>query len=144
MLHLDGVTRIRPVAASRLPWPHGLFKCPYGERAKALAAAYPKGHGKTAHAELCTRLDEQDFASCPYHQVDDWKAIAETVLAFARAEPDSDEQDRLYHATHLSDRDRAWFRSLVGGGHIWWDTGQQNLTNGRHRVCAHCVPPASR
>ncbi|MFJ9933921.1 hypothetical protein ACIRSJ_12440 [Streptomyces virginiae] len=46
------------------------------------------------------------------------------------------EQDRLHHATHLSDRDRAWFRSLIGGGHIWWDTGQQNLTNGQHRMCA--------
>ncbi|MFD3840245.1 hypothetical protein ACFWWC_28930 [Streptomyces sp. NPDC058642] len=58
------------------------------------------------------------------------------MLAFARAEPDSDEQDRLYRATHLSERDRAWFRSLIGGGHIWWDTGQQNLTNGQHRLCA--------
>ncbi|MFF4448729.1 hypothetical protein [Streptomyces sp. NPDC001502] len=135
-LHLDGKTGIRPVAASRLPWPHDLFKCPYGERAKALAATYPDGHGKTARAELFTRLDEQAFAACPYQQADDWRAIAEAVLTFARAEPDSDEQDRLYHATHLSDRDRAWFRSLIGGGHIWWDTGRQNLTNGQHRLCA--------
>ncbi|WP_326763410.1 hypothetical protein OG978_01265 [Streptomyces sp. NBC_01591] len=135
-LHLDGVTSIRPVAASHLPWPHGLFKCPLGERAKSLAATYPKGHSKTAHAELFTQLDGQDFAACPYHQADDWKAIAEAVLAFARAERDSDEQDRLYRAAHLSDRDRAWFRSLIGGGHIWWDTGQKNLTNGQHRLCA--------
>ncbi|MFJ9967118.1 hypothetical protein [Streptomyces avermitilis] len=135
-LHLDGVTGIRPVAASQLPWPHGLFKCPYGERAKALAATYPKGHSKTAHAELFARLGDQDFAACPYHQADDWKAITAAVLAFARAEPDSDEQDRLYRARHLSERDRAWFRSLIGGGHIWWDTGQQHLTNGQHRLCA--------
>ncbi|MER5549728.1 hypothetical protein ABT072_46900 [Streptomyces sp. NPDC002589] len=135
-LHLDGVTGIRPVAASQLPWPHGLFKCPYGERAKTLAATYPKGHNKTAHAELFTQLGDQDFASCPYHQADDWRAIAEAVLAFSRADPDSEEQDRLYEAAHLSDRDRAWFRSLIGGGHIWWDTGQQNLTNGQHRLCA--------
>ncbi|WP_233435906.1 hypothetical protein [Streptomyces anulatus] len=135
-LHLDGVTGIRPVAASQLPWPHGLFKCPYGERAKALAATYPKGHSKTAHAELFARLGDQDFAACPYHQADNWEAITAAVFAFARAEPDSDEQDRLYRATHLSERDRAWFRSLIGGGHIWWDTGQQNLTNGQHRLCA--------
>ncbi|WP_328373765.1 hypothetical protein OG800_50885 (plasmid) [Streptomyces sp. NBC_00445] len=135
-LHLRGVTGIRPVAASQLPWPHGLFKCPFGERAKNLAATYPKGHSKTAHAELFTQLGEQDFAACPYHQADDWKAITDAVLSFARAEPDSDEQDRLYQAVHLSDRDRAWFRSLIGGGHIWWDTGQTNLTNGQHRLCA--------
>ncbi|MFJ5851281.1 hypothetical protein [Streptomyces sp. NPDC092903] len=135
-LHLDGVTRIRPVAASQLPWPHGLFKCPFGERANSLAVTYPKGHSKTAHAELFTQLGKQDFAACPYHQADDWKGITDAVLSFADAEPDSDEQDRLYRAAHLSDRDREWFRSLIGGGHIWWDTGQTNLTNGQHRLCA--------
>ncbi|WP_327302150.1 hypothetical protein OG730_00225 [Streptomyces sp. NBC_01298] len=135
-LHLDGVTRIRPVAASQLPWPHGLFKCPYGERAKDLAATYPKSHSQTAHAELFTQLGEQDFAACPYHQADDWRAVSETVLAFARAEPDSDEQDRHYDAEHLSDRDRAWFRSFIGRGPIRWDSGQQRLTNGQHRLCA--------
>ncbi|MGV2918489.1 hypothetical protein [Streptomyces alfalfae] len=51
---------------------------------------------------MFTRLGDQDFAACLYHRADDWKAITAAVLAFARAEPDSDEQDRLYHATHLS------------------------------------------
>ncbi|MFD3504826.1 hypothetical protein ACFWWT_46790 [Streptomyces sp. NPDC058676] len=32
-------------------------------------------------------------------QADDWKAITAAVLAFARAEPDSDEQGQLYRAT---------------------------------------------
>ncbi|MER8236148.1 hypothetical protein [Streptomyces sp. NPDC094049] len=135
-LHLDGVTGTRLVAASRLPWPHNLFKCRHHERAQALAATYPEGHNKTAHAELFTRLSDQDFATCPYHQADDWKAVTETVLDFTRAEPDSEAQDRLYDATHLSDRDRSWFRSLIGGGHIWWDHGSKYLTNGQHRLCA--------
>ncbi|MEU1628266.1 hypothetical protein ABZ746_23635 [Streptomyces sp. NPDC020096] len=136
-LHLDGVECIRPVAACQLPWPHGLFKCPYGPRAKRLAATYPKGNSQTAHAELFAQLRPQDFAACPYHQADDWAAIAKAVLAHARAEREGDDEraDQLYDAAHLTERDRAWFRSLISG-HIWWDTGQKHLTNGQHRLCA--------
>ncbi|MDX3696392.1 hypothetical protein PV726_40045 [Streptomyces europaeiscabiei] len=65
----------------------------------------------------------------------DWaKKSTASMVALQPAEPDSDEQDRHYQAAHLSDR--AWFRSLIGGGHIWWDTGQTNLTNGQRRLCA--------
>jgi len=136
-LHLHGVDAIRPVAASQLPWPHGLFKCPYADRATHLAATYPKGHGTTAHAELFTQLRKDDFAACPYHQADDWGAIADAVLAFAAAQRDSGDEpvDRSAYAAPLSDRDRGWFRSLING-RIRWDTGAQHLTDGQHRLCA--------
>ncbi|WP_331747837.1 hypothetical protein OG520_40245 (plasmid) [Streptomyces sp. NBC_00984] len=135
---MPGIVRLEAVANQPRPDTGQLVihELLAGERAKNLAATYPKGHSKTAHAELFTQLGGRDFSTCPYRRADAWKAIAEAVLAFARTERDSDEQDRLYRAAHLSDRDRAWFRPLIGGGHIWWDTGLKNLTNGQHCLCA--------
>jgi hypothetical protein len=136
-LHLDGVECIRPVAASQLPWPHSLHKCPHDLRAKRLAATYPEDNSQIAHAEMFTQLTPEDFASCPYHQADDWTAIAEGVLAYARAERDGEDEraNQLYDAEHLTARDREWFRSLISG-HIWWNSGQERLTDGQHRLCA--------
>ncbi|MFF4531665.1 hypothetical protein ACFY1P_20635 [Streptomyces sp. NPDC001407] len=138
-LHLEGVTAVRPVAASGLPWPHFLFKCPHGGRAKDLQRTYPETSGsrQAAHAELFAALRPEEFAACPYHQADDWKAIAQAVLAHAEAEQAGDEDgaEELYAMEHLSERDRAWAQAMVADL-IWWDEGQRQLTNGQHRLCA--------
>ncbi|EDY52708.1 hypothetical protein SSCG_05736 [Streptomyces clavuligerus] len=42
--------------------------------------------------------------------------LSAVTYAATRAEPNSEEQDRLYDAAHFSNRDRAWARSLIGGG----------------------------
>lgn len=138
-LHLSGTTGVRPVAATELPWPHSLFKCPYAERAKALARTYPDtpGVAQVAHAELFLQLHPEEFAACPYHQADDWEAIAQAVLAHAEAEQagEDDRAEELYAMEHLSERDRKWARQMVAD-HLWWDEGQTRITNGQHRVCA--------
>ncbi|MFE9469377.1 hypothetical protein ACFYNW_38380 [Streptomyces virginiae] len=68
-LFLHGVTGIRPVPVSRLPWPHRLSKCPHFPRVEAIDKTYPDDWyaGQVAHAELFTRLTPADFAACPYH-----------------------------------------------------------------------------
>ncbi|MEU6381664.1 hypothetical protein [Streptomyces sp. NPDC046909] len=137
-LHLDGVTAVRAVPASALPWPHSLFRCEYAGRGKRIARTYPGGdrEDQTAHAELFAELTEEEFAACPYHQ-GDWQAIAEAVLACAEVDED-EEPDRareLYAMSHLSPQDRQWAQDMVRDN-ICWDEGDSSLTNGQHRLCA--------
>ncbi|MEW1637484.1 hypothetical protein AB0469_25850 [Streptomyces sp. NPDC093801] len=137
-LFLDGVTGIRPVPVSRLPWPHRLSKCRHFKRVEAIEKTYPADWyaGQVAHAELFTRLTPQDFAACPYHQVN-WTAIAEAATELAAAELDEDpERGRAAYAMeHLEEADREWARALVHDP-ICWDDNHDALTNGQHRTCA--------
>lgn len=137
-LHLEGVTGVRPVPASALPWPHGLFKCEYAERGKRIARTYPGGRraDQTAHAELFAELTEEEFAACPYHQ-GNWQAIAEAVLAYAEVDEDEEPERaaRLYAMEHLSPQDRKWARRMLSD-RIWWEEGSTSITNGQHRLCA--------
>lgn len=137
-LHLHGVTGIRPVPVSQLPWPHRLSKCQYFPRVEAIEKTYPDDWqaGQIAHAELFTRLTPEDFAACPYHK-GNWAAIAEAATEYAAADPD-DETERgraAYAMKHLDERDREWARALVQDP-ICWDDNHDSLTNGQHRTCA--------
>lgn len=137
-LFLEGVTGIRPVPVSRLPWPHRLSKCHHFRRLEAIEKTYPEDWyaGQVAHAELFARLTPEDFAACPYHQ-GDWTAIAEAATELAAAElDDDDERQRMANAMeHLEERDREWARALVQDP-ICWDDNHDSLTNGQHRTCA--------
>ncbi len=137
-LHLHGVTGIRPVPVSQLPWPHRLSKCPHFPRIEAIEKTYPDDwySEQIAHAELFTRLTPQDFAACPYHQAD-WAAIAEAATEYAAAdlEVDAERGRAAYAMEHLDERDREWARALVQDP-ICWDDNHDSLTNGQHRTCA--------
>ncbi|MEU6950660.1 hypothetical protein ABZ957_36535 [Streptomyces sp. NPDC046316] len=134
-LFLNGMTGIRPVPASRLPWPHRLSKCRYFPRVEAIERTYPDDWdaGQVAHAELFARLTPEDFAACPYHE-GNWAAIAEAATELAAAE--LDERGRAAYAMeHLEESDREWARALVQDP-ICWDDNHDSLTNGQHRTCA--------
>jgi len=142
-MHMDGVSAVRPVATSELPWPHDMFRCPHRARGHALAATYPAPTSddgpdpvQVAHAELFTRLRPDDFAACPYHQ-GDWPAIITAVTAIAAAEErDEDNLDtRPRILDQLNPHDRHWASQLLAD-HLWWDQGDTHLTNGQHRLCA--------
>ncbi|MFE2270725.1 hypothetical protein ACFXB4_15960 [Streptomyces lavendulae] len=137
-LFLNGVTGIRPVPVSQLPWPHRLSKCLHFPRVEAIEKTYPEDWyaGQVAHAELFARLTPDDFAACPYHE-GNWAAIAEAATEFAAAELDDDaERGRAAYAMeHLNERDREWARALVQDP-ICWDDNHDGLTNGQHRTCA--------
>ncbi|MFD6113795.1 hypothetical protein ACFWG0_27305 [Streptomyces yangpuensis] len=137
-LFLNGVTGIRPVAVSRLPWPHRLSKCSHFQRVEAIEKTYPEDWyaGQVAHAELFTRLTQEDFAACPYHQ-GNWTAIVEAAneLAAAELEEDPERARAAYAMEHLDKADREWARALVHDP-ICWDDNHDSLTNGQHRTCA--------
>ncbi|RLU82519.1 hypothetical protein CTZ27_29765 [Streptomyces griseocarneus] len=138
-LLLEGNSGVRPVAAAALPWPHYLFKCAFADRAKALNDTYPDtpDAAQAAHADLFAQLRPDEFASCPYHQADDWPAIARAVLAHAEAEQIGDEERarELSAMEDLSERDRHWAHRMLTD-RIRWDEDLSRLTNGQHRVCA--------
>ncbi|MFF9909538.1 hypothetical protein [Streptomyces sp. NPDC013457] len=137
-LFLNGVTGIRSVPVSRLPWPHRLSRCRHFPRVEAIEKTYPDNWyaGQVAHAELFARLTQEDFAACPYHE-GNWPAIAEAATELAAAELDANaERGRAAHAMeHLEERDREWARALVQDP-ICWDDNHDSLTNGQHRTCA--------
>ncbi|MFK0258443.1 hypothetical protein [Streptomyces sp. NPDC090445] len=151
-LHLHGVTGIRPVPVSQLPWPHRLPRCPHFPRVEAIEKTYPDDWyaGQLAHAELFARLTPEDFAACPYHQ-GNWAAIAEAATELAAAElADGAERGRkAYAMEQLDERDREWARALVQDP-ICWDENHDSLTNGQHRTCAlraagiPCLPVEGR
>ncbi|MFJ1756570.1 hypothetical protein [Kitasatospora sp. NPDC088134] len=139
-LHMDGVTGTRPVPLAALPWPHHQHKCAYTARGKALARTYPDGRreDQVARAELFSRLTPAEFAACPRHEADNWPAIARAALALALAEQSGDPEHaaRAGEMDHLTPRDRAWARTMVGPAGIIWDDGAEAVTDGQHRLCA--------
>jgi len=133
----DGISAVRPVSTALLPWPHHLFKCAYAGRARQLIRAYTVEGEQAAHAELFTQLHPDGFAACPYHQ-GDWPAISALVLAFHQAQADGDKA-RAARAraamSALSPRDEKWATEWLKD-HLWWDSDDEQLTNGQHRLCA--------
>ncbi|MDT0321427.1 hypothetical protein [Streptomyces millisiae] len=144
-LRLEGRDAVRIVPLTALPWPHGLFKCPHAERAKALERTYPreKAAGQVAHAELFARLTPEDFAACPYHQQElDWPAIAAAVCDAWRSVPAETKQEQRFEAVdrvmadpRLTGQERVWAQRLCAVP-ITWTEGALTLTDGQHRLCA--------
>ncbi|WP_371484793.1 hypothetical protein [Kitasatospora sp. NBC_00315] len=138
-LHMRGTSGVRPVPVAALPWPSRLHKCLYEQRGKAIAETYPDADGarQAASAEQFATTTPAEFAACPYHQGDDWTAIADTALTVARAltEAERDAADDKVHK--LTERDQQWALALASPGRaINWDDGDTFLTDGQHRLCA--------
>lgn len=92
---------------SRLPWPHGLFRC---ANAQAFEAAIPEADRDHAekcqpHVEKVSRsFSETQLRHCPYHRPD-WNLAAKAAIDWWRGRRSEDHPSdfaRVLVATDLS------------------------------------------
>ena len=125
------------IEVSRLPWPHGLFRCPHKTLFDLAIADVPPNRPEDCSplvGAAARSLSADQVGACPYHRPD-WSLATETAISCWQA-ADGDDFSAVEIAISRRDLDEEtlWAAWSLLAEPIWIDGPL--LGNGQHRVCA--------
>jgi hypothetical protein len=133
-LEMEGTDRLRVVPLSALPWPHFQSECPLREIVERENRVVPNHQAAHAAAFLSSG-GRRAMASCKYHQCD-WVRLVR-ILRETLDQANGNDVDPKTHPEYgqLSRNEQRGLLTLVDAP-IDWSDGDEELTNGQHRLCA--------